>query len=73
MNAVSPGPIDTGMLERAKPSEIAAEPAEQYRTGDPTRRRGDPSEIAATAAFPAFEATYSTGAEFPVDGGASQL
>lgn len=31
------------------------------------------AEIAAVVAFLAFEATFSTGAEFPVDGGAAQL
>nr|WP_239155488.1 SDR family oxidoreductase [Amycolatopsis sp. FDAARGOS 1241] len=72
VNAVSPGPIDTGALEKA----MTAEAAEQYkaeRAGDnPMQRFGTAAEIARAAAFLAFDATYTTGAEFVVDGGATQ-
>jgi NAD(P)-dependent dehydrogenase (short-subunit alcohol dehydrogenase family) len=34
---------------------------------------GRAEEVARAVAFLAFEATYTTGAELPVDGGASQL
>ncbi|WP_281176316.1 SDR family oxidoreductase [Pseudonocardia acaciae] len=37
------------------------------------RRFGDPLEVAKLVAFLAFEATFTTGAEVPVDGGSSQL
>ncbi|CAM5506572.1 hypothetical protein SVIOM342S_01701 [Streptomyces violaceorubidus] len=37
------------------------------------RRFGTPEEIARAAAFLAFDATYTTGAELAVDGGATQL
>ena len=40
---------------------------------NPTGRFGDSLEVAKAMLFLAFEATYTTGAEFPVDGGGSQL
>ncbi|WP_409497162.1 SDR family oxidoreductase [Amycolatopsis sp. cmx-11-12] len=36
-------------------------------------RFGTPGEIARAAAFLAFDATFSTGVELVVDGGATQL
>lgn len=73
VNAVSPGPIDTGILE----SMMSAEAAEQFKAervaNNPMRRFGTPDEVARAAAFLAFEATYTTGAELAVDGGATQL
>lgn len=55
---------------------MTAEAAEQYkaeRAGDnPMQRFGTAAEIARAAAFLAFDATYTTGAEFVVDGGATQ-
>ena len=39
----------------------------------PMKRLGRSEEIAKAVAFLAFEATYTTGAELPVDGGISQL
>jgi NAD(P)-dependent dehydrogenase (short-subunit alcohol dehydrogenase family) len=73
VNAVSPGPIDTGVLEKTMTGE-AAERFKAERVADnPMRRFGTPDEIARAAAFLAFDATYTTGAEFAVDGGATQL
>lgn len=73
VNAVSPGPIETGILENA----MAKEAAEQFRAEriaeNPMRRFGTSDEIAIAAAFLAFDATYTTGAELAVDGGATQL
>ncbi|WP_327102133.1 SDR family oxidoreductase [Nonomuraea glycinis] len=73
VNAISPGPIDTGILE----SMMTAEAAEQFKAervaNNPMRRFGTPDEVARAAAFLAFEATYTTGAELAVDGGATQL
>jgi NAD(P)-dependent dehydrogenase (short-subunit alcohol dehydrogenase family) len=40
---------------------------------NPMKRFGHPEEIAKAVAFLAFEATFTTGAELAVDGGASQL
>lgn len=73
VNAVSPGPIDTGILARSMPAEDAKQAAAQMTAGNPMLRFGDPDEVAKAVAFLAFEATYTTGAELPVDGGASQL
>jgi NAD(P)-dependent dehydrogenase (short-subunit alcohol dehydrogenase family) len=73
VNAVSPGPIDTPILAKSL-GEAAAEKARaQFRESNPMKRLGTPEEIARAVAFLAFEATYTTGAELPVDGGASQL
>ena len=40
---------------------------------NPMKRFGRPEEVAKAVLFLAFEATYTTGAELAVDGGASQL
>jgi NAD(P)-dependent dehydrogenase (short-subunit alcohol dehydrogenase family) len=40
---------------------------------NPMKRFGHPEEVAKAAVFLAFEATFTTGAELPVDGGVSQL
>jgi len=39
----------------------------------PMKRLGQPEEVAKAVAYFAFDATYTTGAELPVDGGWSQL
>ena len=73
VNAVSPGPVDTGILESTM-TEEAAEQFKAERVADnPMRRFGTPDEVARAAAFLAFDATYTTGAELAVDGGATQL
>lgn len=73
VNAVSPGPIDTGILERSMTAEAAARTRESMTAENPMQRFGDPSEITSAVLFLAFEATYTTGAELTVDGGGSQL
>jgi NAD(P)-dependent dehydrogenase (short-subunit alcohol dehydrogenase family) len=74
VNAVSPGPIKTGMVGKLG---IPAHAVEDYRTstasGNPSGRWGAPEEIARAVAFLAFEGTYTTGSELPVDGGMTQL
>jgi NAD(P)-dependent dehydrogenase (short-subunit alcohol dehydrogenase family) len=40
---------------------------------NPMARFGRNEEVARAVAFLAFDATYTTGAELPVDGGVSQL
>jgi NAD(P)-dependent dehydrogenase (short-subunit alcohol dehydrogenase family) len=73
VNAVSPGPIDTGILERTLPAGAAGTTREQMRANNPMQRFGRPEEVAAAVAFLGFDATFTTGAELVVDGGVSQL
>lgn len=73
VNAVSPGPIDTGILEKSMPQEAVEQTKAQVAAGNPMRRMGRPDEVAKAVAFLMFDATYTTGAELAVDGGSSQL
>ena len=73
VNAVSPGPVDTGILDRAMPKEAAEQTKAQMAAENPMQRFGEAIEIAKAVAFLAFDATYTTGAELAVDGGGSQL
>ncbi|BCM24484.1 SDR family oxidoreductase [Methyloradius palustris] len=74
VNAVSPGPIDTGILEKAFPDKDAAAQMRKHASGMvPMKRFGTPEEIAKAVLFLAFDATFTTGAELPVDGGWSQF
>jgi NAD(P)-dependent dehydrogenase (short-subunit alcohol dehydrogenase family) len=73
VNAVSPGPIDTGILDKAMPPEAAAQTKADMTASNPMLRFGHSDEVARAVAFLAFDATYTTGAELAVDGGASQL
>lgn len=73
VNAISPGPIDTGILENTMSAAEAERFKAQMVANNPMRRFGRPDEIARAAAFLAFDATYTTGTELVVDGGATQL
>ncbi|WP_026792509.1 SDR family oxidoreductase [Pleomorphomonas oryzae] len=73
VNAVSPGPIETGILDKTLPSDVAAQTKQAMTENNPMKRFGRPEEIAKTVAFLAFDATFTTGAELAVDGGGSQL
>jgi NAD(P)-dependent dehydrogenase (short-subunit alcohol dehydrogenase family) len=73
VNAVSPGPIDTGILEKTMTEEAAERFKAQVVADNPMQRFGTVDEFARAAAFLAFDATYTTGAEFTVDGGRTQL
>jgi NAD(P)-dependent dehydrogenase (short-subunit alcohol dehydrogenase family) len=74
VNAVSPGPIDTPILGKMFPDkDAAAKLREQMRGMVPMKRWGTSEEIAKAVLFLAFDATFTTGAEIPVDGGWSQL
>jgi 3alpha(or 20beta)-hydroxysteroid dehydrogenase len=59
--SLHPGPIRTPMTE-GMPDEVAA--------AQPISRFGEPEEVARMLRFMLTEATYSTGSEFIVDGGA---
>jgi NAD(P)-dependent dehydrogenase (short-subunit alcohol dehydrogenase family) len=75
VNAVTPGPIDTGILEKAFPDKDAAAQMKGHIASGmvPMKRFGTSEEIAKAVLFLAFDATFTTGAELPVDGGWSQL
>jgi len=74
VNAVSPGGIDTTVIERSPlPAEVKEEIRGSMLGAIPMRRFGTPEEIAAAVDFLAFDATFTTGAELPVDGGWTQI
>jgi NAD(P)-dependent dehydrogenase (short-subunit alcohol dehydrogenase family) len=73
VNAISPGPVDTGILEKTMTEEAAEQFKAQVVADNPMQRFGTVDEFARAAAFLAFDATYTTGAEFTVDGGRTQL
>ena len=73
VNAVSPGPIDSGVLYKLMPKEAADQTIKQMTGQNPMKRFGRPEEVARALAFLAFEATFTTGAELAVDGGGSQI
>jgi 3alpha(or 20beta)-hydroxysteroid dehydrogenase len=60
--SVHPGPIRTPMTAGSDDRVVA---------GQPIPRFGEPEEVARMIRFVIAEATYSTGAEFVVDGGAA--
>lgn len=73
VNAVTLGPIDTDFAEKNLGPERARGARERLRSDNPMGRFGRPEEVARAVLFLAAEATYTTGAELCVDGGASQL
>jgi len=67
VNAVAPGPIDTGMLTRFTGTD---ERKAALVSTVPLKRLGKPEEIAQTIVFLSSDkAAFSTGATFGVDGG----
>jgi NAD(P)-dependent dehydrogenase (short-subunit alcohol dehydrogenase family) len=74
VNAVSPGPIVTPILQKVgMPKEAEDQVYVQMSQSVPMKRMGQPEELAKAVAFLAIDATYTTGIELPVDGGWSQL
>jgi NAD(P)-dependent dehydrogenase (short-subunit alcohol dehydrogenase family) len=74
VNAVSPGPTDTPIIGKAFSDKATADHlTEQMREANPMKRFGTPEEVAKAVLFLAFDATFTTGLELPVDGGWSQL
>jgi len=59
--SLHPGPIHTPMTEGLPEENASAQPIPRY---------GEPEEVARMVRFMLLEATYSTGSEFAVDGGA---
>jgi NAD(P)-dependent dehydrogenase (short-subunit alcohol dehydrogenase family) len=62
-------------LEGIEPCQVvlASLAVSEMTASNPMRRFGEPAEIAKAVLYLAFDATYTTGAELVVDGGASQL
>jgi NAD(P)-dependent dehydrogenase (short-subunit alcohol dehydrogenase family) len=74
VNAVTPGLIDTPILDKVFPDKnMVAQVREKTIGIIPMKRFGTSEEIAKAVLFLAFDATFTTGAELPVDGGWSQL
>ncbi|MFI7040627.1 SDR family oxidoreductase [Microbispora rosea] len=73
VNAISPGPIDSGILETMMSKEAASRFRAERIASNPMGRYGTVEEFAKAAAFLAFDATYTTGIELAVDGGETQL
>ncbi len=74
VNAVTPGPIgSTAIISKKMPKEAVDPIYLQMAESVPMKRLGQPEEIAKAVAFLALDATFTTGAELPVDGGWSQL
>jgi 3alpha(or 20beta)-hydroxysteroid dehydrogenase len=62
VNSIHPGPIRTPMVGGLR---------DDLASGAPIPRIGEPSEVTAMMLFIVQEATYSTGHEFIIDGGAT--
>jgi NAD(P)-dependent dehydrogenase (short-subunit alcohol dehydrogenase family) len=74
VNAVTPGPIDTPILDKVFGNKDAVAQVKEHMLGViPMKRFGRSEEIAKAVLFLAFDATFTTGVELPVDGGWSQL
>ena len=66
VNSVHPGPIDTPMVRDPR---IGGRAEGELPVDSPIGRAGLPDEVAKMMLFIAADATYSTGAEFQIDGG----
>ncbi|WP_328797912.1 SDR family oxidoreductase [Heyndrickxia oleronia] len=55
VNAVSPGVINTGIMEKSMPKEAAQQTKAQMKQQIPMLRFGDPVEVAKAVAFLAFK------------------
>jgi NAD(P)-dependent dehydrogenase (short-subunit alcohol dehydrogenase family) len=75
VNAVAPGPIVTPIFGRTGlPKEAVDEFARGILAKVPMKRFGQPEEVAAAVAFLASQdASYITGSEINVDGGAGEI
>src|SRR5246127_1495331 len=68
-NVISPGPIETPILE-GQFGENTDAMKERFKTMIPMGRIGNPEEVASAAVFLASdESSYITGIDLPVDGG----
>jgi NAD(P)-dependent dehydrogenase (short-subunit alcohol dehydrogenase family) len=70
VNAVSPGPTDSGIIEKVYSTEAAAVVKSALAAKIPLRRRGSTDEIARVVLFLASDdSSFMTGEEVVVDGG----
>ena len=74
MNAVSPGPTDSGIIEKVYSAEAAAVVKSALAAKIPLRRRGSTDEIARVVLFLACDdSSFITGEEVVVDGGMTRM
>ena len=75
VNTLSPGPVDTPIIDTQAPTKQAADELRaRYASMIPMGRMGQTREIAATALFLASdESSFITGTEICADGGAAQV
>jgi NAD(P)-dependent dehydrogenase (short-subunit alcohol dehydrogenase family) len=76
VNVVSPGPIETPIIGRTAglSAEAVPELRKQMVANTPMKRMGEPSEVARAALFLASdEASFITGVDLLVDGGAASF
>jgi NAD(P)-dependent dehydrogenase (short-subunit alcohol dehydrogenase family) len=74
VNVLSPGHIDTPILESLQQGEALTKLKNKMRNNVPLGRLGDPDEIAKAVSFLASdEASYISGIELFVDGGTAQI
>jgi NAD(P)-dependent dehydrogenase (short-subunit alcohol dehydrogenase family) len=76
VNVVSPGPIDTPIIGRTAglSAEMIPELRKQMIANTPMKRMGQPAEVARAALFLASdEASFITGVDLLVDGGAASF
>jgi NAD(P)-dependent dehydrogenase (short-subunit alcohol dehydrogenase family) len=74
VNVISPGHIDTPIMESLQQGEALTRMKKEMANNVPLGRMGDPDEIAKAVSFLASdEASYVAGAELYVDGGVAQI
>jgi NAD(P)-dependent dehydrogenase (short-subunit alcohol dehydrogenase family) len=74
VNVLSPGHIDTPILEDLRQGDALVRMKKEMENSVPLGRLGDPDEIAKAISFLASdEASYVSGAELYVDGGVAQI
>ena len=74
VNVISPGHIDTPIMESLQQGDALIRMKEEFAKAVPLGRMGDPDEIAKAVSFLASdEASYISGIELFVDGGVAQI
>jgi NAD(P)-dependent dehydrogenase (short-subunit alcohol dehydrogenase family) len=74
VNVLSPGHIDTPIMESLQQGEALIRMKQEFANNVPLGRMGDPDEIAKVVSFLASdEGSYVSGVELYVDGGVAQI